>query len=76
MERVKDLGSISNSFCLTERDVANCRQVRFRERKRPALDSRPCPAWPFPPTQPTGEPLNCVNKILLFLFWKKKKGLI
>lgn len=65
---MKDFGSIENSFCLTKRDVATCGKVRFRERKRPSLDSYPSPTLPFPPPQPTGEPLNCVNKTLLFLF--------
>lgn len=65
---MKDFGSVKNPFCPTEGDVANCGKVRFRERKRPSLDSLPPPTLPIPPPRPTGEPLNCVNKILLFLF--------
>lgn len=65
---MKDFGSIKNSFCPAKGDVANCGKVRFPERKRPSLDSHPSPALPIPHPRPTGEPLNCVNKILLFLF--------
>lgn len=46
---MKDLGSNKHPFCLAKRDVANCRKVRFRERKRPALDSA---SIPYPALSP------------------------
>lgn len=42
---MKDFGSITNSFCLTKGDVANCGKVRFRGEDPPI--SGP-PSIPYP----------------------------